>query len=415
MMRTLLLIGALMAFGLSAATPLTLGGIPLASGDPALPGGGAAGGTPTLSEAVPGGHRLRVRDGELAPGTHHLLLVVHVGPGRQVRDCRIVVSDATGQPREVAQVTVMAGTWQLLRTSITIPAELSLRDLALLGAGPAPMAALAGAIAADVPPEPHHLGLRPDPLLPLHYEGSRGLPQIGRILWATEMQPQPETRILLPGTGSEAERNAAQAMVSAIDTGWNTLPPYRDRSRNRVTRDPTDPFSYRPVAAACSAEQIRFFADAKTLGPVLMAAIADRPQLVVIHLTGARAPELRSDGLAKAVLAAQRAGTVVALIIAERPDDPRIQREWQAWIDQLRSVEGALPIFDLAIVSAWRGQPGALPPNPNLLLDDGSDRYAPLSDGFANLRARIEWVRFDARDEVDVTERSRPRHRTPGN
>lgn len=414
MIRTLLLC-ALMAFSLPAATALTLGGTALAPGDPALPGGGAAGGTPTLSEVVPGGHRLRVLDGELAAGTHHLLLMVHVGPGRQQRDCRIVVSDATGQPRELARVAVAAGTWQFLRTSITIPAELSLRDLALVGAGPAPMTALAGAIATDTPPEPHHLGLRPDPLLPLNYDGSRGLPQIGRILWAAETRPQAETRILLPGTGGEAERSAAQALVSAIDTGWNTLPPYRDRSHNRVTNDPTDPFSYRPVAAVCTGEQVRFFAGGRALGPVLMAAIADQPQLVVIHLTGERAPELRSDGLAKAVLAAQRAGTVVALVIAERPNDPRIQREWQAWIDQLRNVEGALPILDLAVVSAWRDQPGALPPNPNLLLDDGSDRYAPLSAGFANLRARMEWVRFDARDEVDVTERARPRNRTPGN
>ncbi len=341
--------------------------------------------------------------------------MVHVGPGRQARDCRIIVSDATGKPRELARLAVAAGTWQFLRTSITIPAELSLRDLALVGAGPAPIAALAGAIAADTPPELHQLGLRPDPLLPLNYDGSRGLPQIGRILWAAETRPLAETRILLPGTGSEAERGAAQALVGAIDAGWNTLPPYRDRSRNRVTRDPTDPFSYRPAAAACTLEQLRFFTDAKALGPVLMAAIADHPQLVVIHLTGERAPELRSDGLAKAVLAAQRAGTVVALIIAERPNDPRIQREWQAWIDQLRNVEGALPILDLAVVSAWRDQAGAVPPNRNLLLDDGSDRYAPLHDGFANLRARIEWARFDARDEVDVTERVRPRNRAAGN
>lgn len=402
-----LLVGALSA----AATPLTLGGTAVVAGDPTLPGGGAAGGAPVVAESLPGGQRLLLREGEILAGTQHLLFMVHVGPGRQQRDCRILASDALGKPRELARVLVPAGSWQFLRASITIPADAVLHDLALVAAGTAPLYALAGVSADHEEPQPHHLALRPDPLLPLSYEGSRGLPQIGRLLWAAPNRAVAETRILLPGDGSEAERSAAAPLLAAIAAGWNTLPPYRERSRNRVTRDANDPFSYRPVAAACTGDHVRFFADSKALGSVLSTAIAERPQLVVIHLTGMRVPDLRPEGLAKAAIAAQREGTVIALIIAERPTDARIAREWQQWIDQLRSVEGALPILDLGVASAWREQPGALPANLNLLLDDGSDRYAPLSDGFANLRARIEWVHFDARDEVDVTERTRPRPR----
>jgi hypothetical protein len=393
-------IATLSALTSAEATLLTVSGEAFELGDPALPGGGPAGGFPRPAEEMSGMRRCLLREGPLAATsqTLHLELMVHIGPARQ-RDCRIMAFDERNRPRELARVPITTGSWQLVRTSFTIP-NVALHDVSLMGAGPAPLI-VSSAILAEEPPSVAQLELRPNPLLAVGYDGSKGLPQVGRQRWTAIPQPNPLVRIITPGTGSDAERAALTPMVNAIDTGWNTLPAARPRHEGPKAPDPEKRFVYKPLPAPCTPADLRFYADGRELGSVLSAAIADVPQIIIIYLTARQAPELRPEGLSKAMTAAVRQGTMISLVIDERPQEARIQKEWSAWIDSSRALEPALAIADLAIPAAWWKQPGAQVEAVDLLFDDGSARFAPLADAYAELRARLEWVYYDARDEVD--------------
>lgn len=401
-MRALVL-ALLASLAIAADLPSpTSGDDPVAVGSPQWPGPGPAGPMRRIAVEDTGLRYLDLVPGPLTtlPRNRavHLLIMLHAANARQAREARLVVSDAKGRPREVARLRIPAGGWQAIRSEVTLP-DGDLSDLTLVCAGPLPVASL-GSAWGETPPPLHVLGLRCNALITPLYEGSRGLTQIGRTLWAVFPRATAEVRLLTPTTGDAAER-----LRSAIAEGWNRLPPDRPRSENRRSTDADDPFSYKPTEDLCTSEQVRTYQDLPDLGEALAAAIADRPRLIAVHLPTTQGPLLKVEGLSRLHQAATRAGSVLAIILDERTDNTRLAKDWLTWIAQVQATEPALPLLDLTIAGDWSRTPGVLALDAQaILLGQSPDLISEaLTEGFADLRARLEWVLFDARDEVDIT------------
>ena len=374
----------------------------MAIGSPQWPGPGPAGPRRLVAVEDAGLRHLALVPGPLTTlprnQTLHLLIMLHATNAKQAREARLVVSDAKGQPREAARLRIPAGGWQALRCEATLP-DGDLSDLTLVCAGPLPVASL-GSAWGEAPPPLHVLGLRCNALITPLYDGSRGLTQTGRVLWAAFPRAAAEVRLLTPTTDAAAER-----LRGAIAAGWNRLPPDRPRRENRRSTSLDDPFAYKPAEDLCAPEQVRSYQDLPDLGEALAEALADRPRLIAVHLATTQGPQLKVDGLSRLHQAATRAGSVLAIILDERGDDARLRKDWLTWIAQVQATEPALPILDLTIARDWSRTPGALALDAEAILLGQSPDLIPeaLTEGFADLRARLEWVLFDARDEVDLS------------
>lgn len=358
-------------------------------GDPSLPCTRPTGAVLACSRNDNGSYLLDLKPSVIAG---QVIALVH--PGARGREMRLLAVDAKGKRKELGRAVLKPGIWQSISAAI---GELTDIDHIQLSSPGAEAFWLTGAaVRVDGEPRLADLELVPNPLLKIGYDGSQGVTQLARTLAAAPL-PGSTLRVLMPGSGTPEEKSNGERVAAAIARGWNTAPPPNPPKPDQPNKPGDVPQTPELKVAA---DSVRWYANSAGFAVAMEKALADLPQLLVINLATVRNPALKPDDIAKLMTQASRAGVLVALILDERPDDPKLLRSWQQWVTVMHQASPALGIIDQQEVDDWYAQPGANAIAVNPLLGEAVDRTATLIIGFTDLRARYEWALYEARFEA---------------
>jgi len=289
--------------------------------------------------------------------------------------------------------------WQSI--TATIDDSTDLDHLQLTSLGTEAFWLTGAAIRADGPALLSDLGLLPNPLQILNYNGSAGLTQTARTLAGGPL-PGTLLRVLTPGSGNVDEKAGGDRLAAAIAKGWNTKAKPNLAKPNQPKAQAGNLIPTPPVAI--DAGTVRWYSNNASFAAVVEAALAELPQLLVINLATNKSPAIKPDALAKLMTQACRSGVLVALVLDQRPDDIKLVREWQQWLTPMHTASSAMGIIDLQEIHDWYAQPGATPEAANVLLGDVVDRPGIVTIGFADLKNRYEWELYNARLEAEPSD-----------
>lgn len=382
-------VGALAGADAIVLAPTDITGTTAHPGDPDLPGARPTGAILGRSRAEGSVQVLDVRCG-ISAGNQ---LAVMIHPGSKPRDMRLIAVDKAAKRKEIGRASLNPNGWQVLKG--TLPAECEVDFIQVAGVGTEAFWITGGCVRATGDIQLSDLAVLPNPLLPLGYDGSQGVPQIARVLAGAPL-PGTTLRVLMPGSGTPDEKVVGDRLVEAIAKGWNVLPP-PNPPKPIFGRDVTVEL---PKPVTVGADSLRWYASPTALGSSIEACLAELPQLLVINLSGTRSPTGKPDAMAKLLTQASRAGVTVAIIVDERPDDTKVRRDWQQWLGFVRQAAPALGIIDQQSVREWYDQPGAVIDTANALLGDAIDHAASTAIGFTDLRARYSWALYEGRVEL---------------
>ncbi len=378
-------------------------GAAVAAGAELIPGQAPGGGTVRRSESVNGNQVIEIKlpsalmarkgavdDGD-ATGSRllgegrlraaRLLVMIHGGDaglgGREVR----FVAVTAKQQKEVAKQHLGSG-WNAWPLDVPAVVEDSqVQRLLIKTGGERPIFIAAAAANRDAQPLAKEMAIAANPLLPLVYDGPRGLREL--MLAATtirDAEPAAESiELLFPGkAGSDGE--AAQGALAALGKGWGD---------------------------AKGGGTLRWYADQATLSTPYNDLVNRKPGILALYLRSDQPPRIFDNTISSNLVSAAKNGTIGVLIVDAGRAAAKQRGDWDTWLSKLRSDAPGIAVIDLMAAVEWL----ALPNQPPATLLDDAVRDAALACAMRDLRARLVPVRREA-EQIIKDQQNRSKRRT---
>jgi hypothetical protein len=349
------------------------------------PGGGAVvrsetqGGNQVLELKLPAAvlaHRPKVEVGGTAGSrllgegltrAARLLVMIHGGDaGLGGREVRLVAVTAKLQ-KEVAKLRLGPG-WQ--PWALDVPAlveDAPVQRLLIRSGTERPVFVAAAAANPDAQPLARELPTPPNPLLPLVYDGPRGLRDLVlAAITARDAEPEADgIELLFPGQPA-VDAAAAQRVLAALRGGWG--------------------------GGGKAGGGLRWYPDQPGLSTPFNDLVNRKPQLLALYLASDQPPRVFDTLISSDLVTAAKNGTIGVVIVDAARAAGRQRAEWDAWLAKLRAGAPGVAVLDLAAAVDWQALPG-LPPVARV---DDAQLDAALACGMRDLRARLAPVRREA-------------------
>ncbi len=308
-----------------------------------------------------------------------LLVMIHGGEaglgGREVR----LVAVTAKQQKEVAKQHLGGGwtAWPLDVPAVVEDAQV--QRLLIKSGGERPIFIAAAAANRDAQPSAKELAASANPLLPLGYDGPRGLRDL--MLAATtvrDAEPAAEgIELLFPGkAGSDSE--AAQGVLAALVKGWGE---------------------------AKGGGTLRWYADQTTLSTPFNDLVNRKPPILALYLRSDQPPRIFDNTISSNLVSAAKNGTIGVLIVDGGRAATKQRGDWDTWLAKLRSDAPGVAVIDLMAAIEWL----ALTNQPPVTLLDDAGRDAALACGMRDLRARLVPARKEAEQAIKDQQKNRRR------
>jgi hypothetical protein len=308
-----------------------------------------------------------------------LLVMIHGGDaGLGGRDVRFVAVTAK-QQKEIAKLRLGSGwnAWPLDAPAVVEDAQV--QRLLIRSGGERPIFIAAAAANRDAQPLAKELAMAANPLLPLVYDGPRGLRDL--MLAATtarDAEPAAEgIELLYPGKAS-SDGEAAQGALAALVRGWGD---------------------------AKGGGTLRWYADQTTLSTPFNDLVNRKPPILALYLRSDQPPRIFDNTISSNLVSAAKNGTIGVLIVDAGRAASRQRAEWDAWLAKLHSDAPGVAVMDLDAAVAWL----ALPNLPPVTLLDDAGRDAALACGMRDLRARLVSARKEAEQTIRDQQKNKRR------
>ena len=308
-----------------------------------------------------------------------LLIMIHGGDaglgGREVR----LVAVTAKQQKDVAKQRLGPGwvAWPLDAPAVVEDAQVL--KLLIKTGGERPFFVAAGGANRNAQPLARELTVAANPLLPLGYDGPRGLREL-MLASTTVRDAEPAVEgieLLFPGTPASDAANA-QAVLTALVTGWGGK----------------------------GGGTLRWYADQATLSTPFNEQVNRKPPIVALYLRSDQPPHIFDNTISSNLVSASKNGSLGVLIIDAGRAASKQRGEWETWLAKLRSDAPGLAVLDLMAAVDWL----ALPNQPAVTTCNEAQRDAVLACGMRDLRARLVPARKEAEQTIkDQQSKSRRR------
>ena len=313
-----------------------------------------------------------------------ILVMIHGGDaglgGREVR----FVAVTAKQQKEVAKLHLGSGwvAWPLDAPAVVEDAQV--QRLLIKSGGERPIFIAAAAAGRDAQPLARELAIAANPLLPLVYDGPRGLREL--ILAATTVRDaEPAAsgiELLFPGKPASAGA-AAHGVLAALVAGWGD---------------------------AKGGGTLRWYADQATLSTPFNDLVNSKPPILALYLRSDQPPGIFDNTIGSNLVSAAKNGSIGVLIVDAGRAAGRQRGDWETWLARLRSDAPGVAVIDLMAAVDWL----SLPNQPAASLIDDAQRDAAVACGMRDLRARLVPVRREAEQIIKEQKNHSPRRSLVG-
>lgn len=308
-----------------------------------------------------------------------LLVMIHGGEaglgGREVR----LVAVTAKQQKEVAKQHLGSGwnAWPLDAPAVVEDAQV--QRLLIKAGGERPIFIAAAGANRDAQPLARELATAANPLLPLGYDGPRGLREL--MLAATtvrDAEPAAEgLELLFPGK-ADSDSAAAKGVMAALVAGWSD---------------------------ARGGGTLRWYADQTTLSTPFNELVNRKPPILALYLRSEQPPRIFDNTISSNLVSAAKNGSIGVLIVDAGRASSKQRGDWDTWLGKLRSDAPGVAVIDLMAAVEWRSLPNQ-PPASQL---DDAGRDAALSCGMRDLRARLVPARKEAEQAIKDQQKNKRR------
>jgi hypothetical protein len=308
-----------------------------------------------------------------------LLIMIHGGEaglgGREVR----FVAVTAKQQKEVAKQHLGNG-WNAW--PIDVPAvveDAQVQRLLIKSGGERPIFIAAAAANRDAQPLAKELATAANPLLPLVYDGPRGLREL--MLAATisrDVEPAADAiELLFPGNPG-SDTMAAQGVMAALVAGWGD---------------------------AKGGGTLRWYADQTTLSTPFNDLVNRKPPILALYMRSDQPPRIFDNTISSNLVSAAKNGTIGVLIVDAARAAGKQRGDWDTWLASLRSAAPGVAVIDLMAAVEWLALPNQPPASPL----DNAGRDAALACGMRDLRARLVPARKEAEQTIKDQQKNKRR------